>query len=56
MIVYYIYEGNAHSAWKLFDLTWPKDVEGKDQFLKEFNAGLAKSDCREDVKKMIDRD
>lgn len=31
-----IYGGHADSAWKLFDESWPKKLEGKETFAKEF--------------------
>jgi hypothetical protein len=31
-----IYTCNTSQAWKLFDLTWPKGIKGKQAFLKSF--------------------
>lgn len=38
-----IYSGNATSAWKLCDLSWPPDHPGKGVFLKEFKRQLKTS-------------
>ncbi len=47
-----IYTGNAQSAWKLLDMTWPKGLAGKKQFLKEFKERLASGQYWDQVKLM----
>lgn len=48
-----IYSGNAASAWKLFDLAWPKGITGKKKFLREFKEQLASSQYWDQVKLII---
>jgi hypothetical protein len=38
-----IYTGNAKSAWKLLDLSWPAEKSGKNVFLSEFVKQLSTS-------------
>lgn len=47
----FIYAGNMEQAWKLFDLSWPEEISGKQQFLKEFNDQLSQSLFRESIEK-----
>ncbi len=49
-----IYNGNAESAWKLFDIAWPKNIFGKAEFLQDFKKQLARSDYWEQVKLLND--
>lgn len=44
-----IYSGNMESAWKLCDLSWPEKYPGKEFFLKDFKAQLAKSPYHKDI-------
>ena len=44
-----IYTGNAPQAWRFFDLAWPAGRKGKEEFLREFRAKLAKSPYWSDV-------
>ena len=48
-----IYSGNAASAWKLFDLAWPKGITGKKKFLREFKEQLASRQYWDQVKLII---
>jgi hypothetical protein len=50
-----IYGGNADSAWKLFNESWPKQLEGKEQFAKEFCKQLQASRYRHELKPAIGR-
>lgn len=45
-----IYSGNADSAWKLLDMTWPDKVAGKSKFIRDFKQRLAESDYWEQIK------
>jgi hypothetical protein len=49
-----IYTGNAASAWKLFDMAWPKGIKGKKKFLAEFKEQLASGQYWDQVKLIID--
>ncbi|MDD2736260.1 MAG: hypothetical protein PHF56_20200 [Desulfuromonadaceae bacterium] len=50
VMLYLIYNGNAESAWKLFDIAWPKNIFGKAEFLQDFKKQLARSQYWEQVK------
>ncbi len=45
-----IYSGNAAEAWRFCDAAWPAQRAGKEEFLKEFRAQLAKSPYWADLK------
>ena len=47
-----IYTGNMAQAWKLFDLAWPEEMAGKQEFLEEFKAQLATSPFWEQIQDM----
>lgn len=44
-----IYSGNMAHAWKLFDLAWPGNMEGKDEILLDFRAKLKESPFYQDL-------
>lgn len=48
-----IYGGHADSAWKLFDQSWPKKLEGKDTFAKEFCKQLKGSHYWRELKPVV---
>lgn len=50
-----IYGGNAGSAWKLFNESWPKQFEGKEQFAKEFCQQLHGSKYWRELKPTVGR-
>ena len=45
-----IYSGNAAEAWRFCDAAWPPERAGKEEFLKDFRARLAKSPYWADLK------
>ena len=47
-----IYTGNMDQAWALIELSWPDEIDGKECFLKDFKAQLAKSPFWKDVQKL----
>ena len=47
-----IYTGNMAQAWKLFDLAWPEEMAGKQEFLEEFKAQFKKSLYWEQIQNM----
>lgn len=47
-----IYTGNMSKAWELLHLSWPTEIEGKEHFLKEFEARLRKSVFWEDIQQL----
>ncbi len=47
-----IYTGNMSQAWELVDLSWPKGITGKQEFLDDFNGRLQGSPFWEDVQKL----
>ena len=44
-----IYAGNMTQALRLFDLAWPREVQGKDELLESFTARLKKSPYYQDI-------
>lgn len=49
----FIYSGNSHLAWKLFDESWPPSRAGKDEFLIDFCSQLKTSPYWADLKTEI---
>lgn len=47
-----IYTGNMNQAWALAELSWPAEIDGKEDFLKDFKAQLAQSPFWQDVQKL----
>lgn len=47
-----IYSGNLDQAWELFELAWPRDVEGSEEFIADFRETLASSPYWEDVRRL----
>lgn len=47
-----IYSGNMEQAWELFELAWPRDVGGKEEFAADFRETLARSRYWNDVQRM----
>ena len=47
-----IYSGNEKSAWEFFDLAWPENVTGKEDFKVEFQKQLEKSPYIEEIRKL----
>lgn len=47
-----IYSGNAKQAWQFFDMAWPKDKKGKEQFRLDFKDQLAKSPFWKDLQEL----
>jgi len=37
-----LYTGHPDLAWQFFEMAWPPDISGKDEFLSEFHASLKK--------------
>jgi hypothetical protein len=50
-----IYGGNAQSAWKLFKESWPKELEGKHNFAKEFCKQLHRSTYWRELRPAVGR-
>jgi len=48
-----IYEGHSDMAWKLFDESWPKNLDGKPTFAKQFCGQLRKSRYWRDLKDTV---
>jgi hypothetical protein len=51
-----IYTGHADLAWQFFDMAWPPEEKGKNQFLAEFVAELATSQYWPELRKMNNMD
>jgi hypothetical protein len=47
-----IYTGNMDQAWPLVELSWPSDIDGKQEFLTDFKAQLAASPFWKDVQRL----
>ena len=47
-----IYTGNMDQAWELFNLSWPKNIKGKKQFLNDFKKQLKKSQFWKEIQEM----
>jgi hypothetical protein len=47
-----IYSGHADMAWDFFDKAWPKNIKGKEAFLKEFRSSLKSSQFWPGIKEM----
>jgi len=47
-----VYTGNIFQAWDLVELSWPKGIDGKEQFLNDFKAQLQKSPFWKDVQEL----
>ncbi len=45
-----IYTGNMSQAWILFEISWPKEVSGKQEFLNAFKAQLESSPFWKDIR------
>ena len=48
----FIYAGNMEQAWKLFEMSWPDEINGKEQFLEEFKDQLLQSPFRESIEEL----
>ena len=47
-----IYMGNILQAWELFDRSWPEEIGGKEEFLKEFKVQLQESPFWESLQEL----
>lgn len=51
-----IYSGNAGSAWKFAEECWPREKDGKEEFIKDFRKQLRQSPHWEELKELNGRD
>ena len=51
-----IYSGNARRAWSFAEEAWPRDKEGRDEFMKEFRKQLRSSPYWEELKELNGQD
>jgi len=47
-----IYTGNMNQAWALVELSWPDEIDGKKDFLRDFKTQLAEGPFWKDVQKL----
>jgi len=38
-----LYSGHPDLAWQFFDMAWPPEIKGKDDFLRKFRTRLQRS-------------
>lgn len=51
-----IYTGNARGAWSFAEEAWPRDKEGRAEFIKEFKKQLRKNPYWEELKELDGQD
>ena len=51
-----IYTGNARRAWSFAEEAWPRDKQGRGEFIEEFKKQLRKSPYWEELKKLNGQD
>ena len=47
-----IYTGNMNQVWKLFEMSWPVDINGKEDFIKDFKTQLSSSPFWKNIQKL----
>src|SRR6266567_2643347 len=47
-----IYSGNAESAWRFADQCWPRDKDGKEEFMRDFRKQLRQSPYWDELREL----